>query len=70
MMGKLDLELLTFSPDLTKISQLKHGLEEKVDMLELLDEEILNYIADEASLTDETEQSDDFKGALRSHYLS
>lgn len=39
-------------------------LEEKVDTLKTLDAEILDHIDDETALAEETEQSDEFKGAV------
>ena len=63
-MGRLDAELATSSPDLVKVFQLKRSLEEKIDTLKLLDADLLELLEDEAALTEEIEQADDFKGAI------
>ena len=43
---------------------MKRSLEEKIDTLKLLDANILDLINEEGTLTEEIEQSDDFKGAI------
>ena len=48
------------APDLTKLSQLKLSLQEKLDVLRQFDGEILKLV-DEDSVADEIEQSDGFK---------
>ena len=63
-MGRLDAELATSSLDLVKVFQLKRSLEEKIDTLKLLDADLLELLEDEAALTEEIEQADDFKGAI------
>ncbi len=64
MLGQVDSELATPSPELTRLSQLRCSLEEKLETLKLLDAEILDLVEDEEALTDEIEQADEFKSAI------
>ncbi len=65
MIGQVDSELAALSPELTRLSQLRRSLEEKLETLKLLDVEILDLVEDEEALADEIEQADEFKSATQ-----
>ena len=51
-------------PDTTKLAQLKMSLKEKLEVLSRLDGEILSLVEEEASISEEIEQSDGFKEGI------
>ena len=59
ILTQIDTLLIEESPNLSKLSQLKLSLQEKLDTLKLLDSEMLGLI-DEGELTSEIEQADAF----------
>ena len=63
MLTQIDTLLAEESPDLSRLSQLKLSLQEKLETLKLLDGEILGLI-DEGELTSEIEQADAFKEGI------
>ena len=63
MLTQIDTLLAEESPNLSKLSQLKLSLQEKLDTLKLLDSEMLGLI-DEGELTSEIEQADAFKEGI------
>ena len=63
MLTQINVLLADESPDLSKLSQLKLSLQEKLETIKLLDGEMLGLI-DEGDLTSEIEQADDFKEGI------
>ena len=63
MLTQIDTLLAEESPDLSKLSQLKLSLQEKLETIKLLDGEMLGLI-DEEELTSEIEQADAFKEGI------
>ena len=63
MLTQIDTLLVEESPNLSKLSQLKLSLQEKLDTLKLLDSEMLGLI-DEGELTSEIEQANAFKEGI------
>ena len=60
MVGKARELLVERSPDATKLAQIRLSLQEKLDVLKLLDSEFINLV-DADHVADEIEQSDQFK---------
>ena len=63
MLTQINALLADESPDLSKLSQLKLSLQEKLETIKLLDGEMLGLV-DEGDLTSEIEQADDFKEGI------
>ena len=63
MLSQIDTLLEQESPDLSKLSQLKLSLHEKLETLKLLDGEMLDLVEEE-ELTSEIEQADAFKAGI------
>ena len=63
MLSQIDALLEQESPDLSKLSQLKLSLHEKLETLKLLDGEMLDLVEEE-ELTSEIEQADAFKEGI------
>ena len=63
MLSQIDVLLEQESPDLSKLSQLKLSLHEKLETLKLLDGEMLDLVEEE-ELTSEIEQADAFKEGI------
>ena len=63
MLTQINALLADESPDLSKLSQLKLSLQEKLETIKLLDGEMLGLV-DEGDLTLEIEQANDFKEGI------